>query len=91
MNDFEPNLENAILAVDSHFGIFTPQVFIERFEDNLEHDMKNIADILADLSSPDNEYYWDAWASIIDNCTVTIDGDQYSIYEDEDVWFVPIN
>lgn len=88
---FDIDLENAILVVDSHFGVYTPQVFIERFGDNLIHDIKDIADILDDLSDPENEYYWDAWVTIIDNCTVTIDGKQYNIHTDEDLWLVPIN
>lgn len=85
------DLTHAILAVDSHFGVYAPQVFIERFADNLNHDIKNIADILADLSDPDNEHYWDAWDTVVDNCSVTIDGNKYSIYPDEDVWLIPIN
>lgn len=85
------DLTHAILAVDSHFGIYTPQVFMERFADNIKHDIKDMADVLADLSDPYNEYYWEAWETIIDNCTVTIGGNQYSIYTDEDLWLIPIN
>jgi len=86
MEDFD--FEKAILAVDSHHGIYAPQFFIEEFADKmvgLPDDVKQ--DLLA---GPDNENYWDAWETVVDNCTVTIDGNQYSIYPGEDVWLIPI-
>jgi hypothetical protein len=79
---------NAIELVDNHFGVFIPQVFMERYgylvNDRLTEEMKQ------DLTNPNNEYYWDAWETI-DGLVVTYEGKNYSIVHIEDLWLIPID
>lgn len=87
MEDFDFDFENAVLAVDSHHGIYQPKFFVEHYRQFITGVDE---DTLSELANPDNEHYWEAWETVVDNCTVTIDGNQYSIYQDNDVWLVPI-
>ena len=90
------NENEIILAVDSHYGQYTPQVFIERYGEflttPLDEESKKIF-----VEGPDNQFYWDDWCYILDNNTVkltTYEGNaptEYKIIENEDLWLVPIN
>lgn len=79
---------NAIEIVNSHFGVYIPQVFMERYgylvNDRLTEDMKQ------DLTDPNNEYYWEAWETV-EGLTVTYDGKKYFIIDLEDVWLIPVD
>ena len=46
----------------------------------------------AALEDPDGEWYWDAWADVLDNATVRDPetGRVYGIYQDGDCWLVPL-
>lgn len=82
------NSNELILAVDSHFGVYSPQTFVERYCDSIKDAKKqDIEDI---LSGPENEDYWEAWQHI-ESCTVTIDAKDYSIMQNEDIWLIPSN
>ena len=75
-----------ILAVDNHAGIYAPREFVERFRDYLSD-----ADYVQDVQDgPDGEYYWDSWAEIESCETVKLDDGEYQIYQDEDIWLVPV-
>lgn len=77
---------NAIMAVDSHHGVYAPQFFIEVFADkmvDLPYDVKQ--DLLA---GPDNENYWDGWDYAL-NCLVIIGDNKCYIHHEEDIWLIP--
>lgn len=80
---FETSL---ILAIDSHYGVYTPQAFVEKYGEYL--DLSN--EQKEDLSSPDNEFYWETWEIVLDK-GLTIDGIEYSILSNEDLWLLPTN
>jgi hypothetical protein len=35
-----------------------------------------------------NEWYWEAWTSILDNWEATVDGIKCTLYQDGDVWML---
>lgn len=81
MKTFENSL---ILAVDSHFGIYIPQVFIERYGEFLDLS----EDEIQTLSSHENELYFETWEYV--SCRPFIlDGIEYCIIENEDLWILP--
>ena len=81
MKTFEDSL---ILAVDSHFGVYIPQVFIERYGEFLELSEEE----KTTLSDPQNEYYFETWEDV--SCrTFILDGVEHSIVENEDLWILP--
>ena len=88
----EIDLSNAIELVDSHHGIYIPQIFAEKWWTYLiaEKDDVKLTEILADLQNPENENYWDSWATLIDTYKLKIKDVNYYIYHDEDLWAVAI-
>jgi len=80
----------AILAVDGDNGVYVPQKFVERFGASIQdcEYMDIRQDMLECLMGPDGEFYWEAWANIVDGAAVLIDGSWYCIHHDMDVWLV---
>jgi len=62
-SDSEPDYES-LLIVDDHHGIYIPQVFCQQYE---KTDQVSQTDWNICLSGPDNELYWEAWESILDD------------------------
>ena len=73
------------LAVDSLWGINTPKRFFERYPQFLDHLNEEDHDI---ISNPEHSQYWDVWNQFVQDFRVVKDGDRWSIYQDEDVFFV---
>lgn len=84
---------HAELIVNSAHGIFIPQVFVEVYEKYiLWPDDSKIEETLADLDNPENEFYWDSWIYLTDNCKIkNDDGKQFILYQYEDLWAVPVD
>jgi len=87
----QPTIE---LICDSHNGNYCPKLVMEQIRDK-RLTCKNYSDIekyFEDLTTPDNEFYWDAWCDLVDNA-ILLDknGNEYYIEHDEDVWAVPVN
>ena len=79
----EINLENAILLLDGNRGIYIPKIFAECFPLLLSDEQK------ADLSNPDNEFYWETWEDVIDNIKIPFQDKMYYLYQSGDLWAVP--
>jgi hypothetical protein len=55
------------LLLDDHRGVYIPRDFIDSFDD-----WEGINDEDREtLSSPDNEWYWEAWDNVLSNATYT--------------------
>jgi hypothetical protein len=93
--DDDINLENAILYAVSSRGVYIPQFFAESIKrecvSGLESDPDAMADIIAGPYGC--HQYWEAWDYILDNAVVTdpSTGQRYSLYQDGDLWLVPID
>ena len=92
------DLSNAILIVDSHHGIYCPKCFIDdirldclNWPDEISETRKR--EILNTIDNPDDEFYWDEWDWFTQSVTVTDPETniEYWIYQNEDVWLVPID
>jgi len=72
------------LLVDSHHGIYCPQVFAQTIKREM---FPNISDETWEIleKGPDHELYWDAWAYDVEGQEST---DGAVIYQDGDVWAV---
>ena len=87
------NLENAILYASDRRGIYIPQYFAESIK------RECVSGIFGDdwktlLGGPaiDNDWYWDAWNDTLNTATVTDPetGVEYGLYQDGDLWLVPL-
>ena len=87
-------IEDVVLLADSHHGIYIPQLVVEQYLDHPMWDWSEVdkEDINAVLAGPDNEWYWEAWDSIMDEVKVVDeDGTEYMIMYNEDLWLVPVD
>lgn len=77
-----------ILMVDSHHGIYSWQIFVSQLNSYLHSQIK--ADLITDLSSPDNEFYCDAADEVSQMTFKTPSGQKLFIHEYEgDIYLVP--
>lgn len=79
---------NPILLVDSHHGIYIPQIFAEGYSCRLTKPLTE--EQVNDLKLPENEFYWETWDDVL-NMTIKDDnGIEHSIIQnDGDVWAIP--
>jgi hypothetical protein len=93
MSDFDSVLpEGSILFFADSRGIFIPQHFAQQiYRDSVTGVTDEDWQILLVGPRPDNEWYWEAWAAVLDNATVTdlSSGEKYSLYQDGDLWLIP--
>lgn len=81
------------LICDSHHGIYCPQFAMEQIRDKrlICKNYSEVEQYFSDLSTPDNDFYWDAWSDLIDNAILLdSDGNEYYIDHSEDIWAVPV-
>ena len=72
--------------VNSGFGIYIPNVFIERCYDTwngITEDDKR------DLSNPENENYWEAWDDVLRNAYWRDEnGFKWTLWENDDLFMI---
>jgi hypothetical protein len=85
--------EDSILIVNESYGIYVPMIFAERIDRKCINGVND--DELNELSQePDStDSYWDLWDKVLNNCIVTDrrNNVQYSLYQDGDLWLVPLD
>lgn len=87
--------ENAILLVDSHHGIYVPQIFAEQnkdlFPSNLQDELKDL------LIGPDCEMYWDSWDTVLNlfeidyKPNIISPNTKYVLFQYDDLWAIPVD
>lgn len=79
---------NAIqLLFDSNRGIYIPQAFAADI-DTSKFDGIDADDLRTLQLGPEDESYWDAWASILDNAEFKKDGNTWRLHQDGDLFMV---
>jgi len=83
-----------ILLVDCHNGIHIPRIFAQTY--NYAENFKNYSEIEADLNdlskanSIDSEDYFETFDIIMHTAILLIDGNEYYIYQNDDLWAMPV-
>ncbi len=80
--------EQVHCLVDSHHGVYLPQVFVEQFSIK-EPDAVDEEALAVLKEGPDNELYWEAWDAILGCCLVTIGDRDYYLHQDGDLFAIP--
>ena len=73
------------LMVDSHHGIYIPQIFAETVRRDLFGETISAEDWAILETGPDHENYWEVWDDVL-NSAETEDG--ISLFQDGDLWAV---
>lgn len=77
-----------ILFCDSSSGRYIPQRFAAEI---MRQYVVGVSDNdFNELADPDNEYYWDTWNNVLDNCKVIDNqtGQTYHLHHDGDLWLL---
>lgn len=79
------------LLYDSHHGQYIPQLTVNEQLSNENWDWSEISeeDIAALKEGPDHEWYWEAWNNVLDNVTISHEGQKYNLMENEGLFAVP--
>lgn len=73
-------------------GVYIPRDFAQSFKDRAKN-VSGVSDEDWEIleAGPDNEYYWETWQDVMNNCLVWDDKENvlYSVYQDGDCWLIP--
>jgi hypothetical protein len=83
-------LEPCLVFLDAH-GIYIPQLWCSDLDQEQSEAIgASWKDVQTCQAGPDQEWYWEAWASILDNVSMTDDnGTTWKLHQDGDLWEVP--
>ncbi len=81
--------DKIILVADSAFGQYIPQLFCEKYYELIKD--KEIADFLKNEDNLYHDLYWEYWYILMDEYTYTINGTEYILVDNMDIWLVPTN
>lgn len=75
----------SLLLSDSR-GVYIPRDFVNNFDLDKWHVKEDYMD---ELSSTDNEWYWDTWDVILNNAYfVDENGNKWELWQDGDLWAI---
>lgn len=74
--------DGLVLLLTDARGIYIPRDFIQGFDG-----WQGITEWQGEqLQNPDNNFYWDAWADVLNTATYEKDGHTYRLMQDGDLW-----
>lgn len=79
------------LFYDGNRGQYIPQHFAQ---DIKRECVEGVSDDQYEIleAGPEHEWYWETWDEVLNNALVVdFDGVKYTLYQDGDVWLVPID
>jgi len=75
------------LIVNGSHGIYVPKIFAERYQNLIDNKEEVIDDLQILLKGPDEEYYWDAWDTVLNRVRIN----NKIIIQSEDLYLVNQN
>lgn len=80
--------ETVQCIVNSAFGIYSGQVFAERYQEYFKSQHTDKLEALNDcLEGPENEFYWESMMDLL-GCFIVIDGVKYGFAQLEDIFMI---
>ena len=83
-------MENMFCIIDSNRGIYIPQQFAKIWGDSVQSGMDEEQKTIL-LAGPDHLEYWDVWEEVVNDCVFLFDSEKHNLYEDGDLFAVPVN
>ena len=82
-------MQNIECIVDSHHGVFVPMVFAQTVSRALLSGVSGeTLDYLAKKESLEDDGFWDAWDSVLNNARITHNGKIYHLHQDGDLFII---
>ena len=83
-------MENMFCIIDSNRGIYIPQQFAKIWGDSVQSGMDEEQKTIL-LAGPDHLEYWDVWEEVVNEVVFLFDSEKHNLYEDGDLFAVPVN
>ena len=83
-------MENMFCLIDGNRGIYIPQQFARNWGHAVRSGMTSQQELIL-LAGPDHDDYFGTWSEIVDDVVFTFDGIECTLFEDNDLWAVPVN
>jgi hypothetical protein len=79
-----------ILLVDGNRGIYMGRYLYNQYREYFVVDENGIPNwVMTDIQDTENEYYLEAWEWIEQNVQIELDGQRYTLYQDDSLWAIP--
>lgn len=84
------NPEPALVLLDTH-GVYIPQLFCADItQEEAELMCVDWEDVQTCQAGPDQEWYWEAWSSILQSASFTDEsGTTWTLHQDGALWEIP--
>lgn len=90
IDDEGPDLGKAVLLFADSRGVYIPKEFAETINREFVTGV-SAEDYRILMAGPEHTDYWDAWADVCDNATITDPKlGECKLYQDGDLWLVPV-
>lgn len=78
--------------LDSARGQYIPRDFAQIINREVLHGVSfELLDSLAEEDSNNGEFYWEDWEMVVNNARIVLDGVEYTLHHDGDLWLVNID
>lgn len=85
-----PALTEPVCIVDGAHGVYVPQVWAQRYgEQVVESANVSAEDYAIILSGPDHTDYWEAWEAVLNDYNHKVDGVSHYLTQDSDLFEYP--
>lgn len=81
---------NAFCLIDSNRGIYIPQQFAKIWGDTVQSGMDEEQKTIL-LAGPQTSDYWDVWEEVVNEVVFLFDSQECTLWEDGDLFAVPVN
>lgn len=76
-----------VILLGDFYGTNLPMKFSDNFDLSTWHGLNNID--LDDLSSSDNEFYWETWQEVLDKAYfIDTQGNKFTLHQDGDLFAI---
>lgn len=80
-------IDAVVILLGDFYGTNLPMKFSTNFDLSLWHGLSNID--LDDLSSSDNDFYWDTWQEVLDRAYfLDTHGNKFTLYQDGELFAI---
>ena len=83
-------MEKMFCIIDSNRGIYIPQQFAKNWGSSCISGV-SLRELEILINGPENPDYFDVWDDILLSVHFMFDGVECTLYEDNDLWAVPVN
>lgn len=83
-------MEKMFCLIDGNRGIYIPQQFAKIWGNSVQFGMNEEQKTVL-LAGPQTSDYWDVWEEVVNEVEFLFDGQLCTLFEEQDLFAVPVN